>query len=168
MREADGVASTGRGQKGAISHPRMPGCLTLFPVRVCVSVCCFCVRQGPHVRFREAAQKGLGTHARQDEEAGFLMTCSSWLSFRGVCCCRDDDYLAAAFNILGELQARHVMNREPPGNDPWVGRPGYEDFVQRTVSIAHGAETVLSTPVTPQVHCWMGGELGFLRAFVRS
>ncbi|GLI70675.1 hypothetical protein VaNZ11_015615 [Volvox africanus] len=64
---------------------------------------------------------------------------------------RDDKYIEAAFDILRELQYSHVARKQPPGSDPWVGRAGFEDFVQRTREVAGGAETIVVTSATPQL-----------------
>ncbi|EFJ51172.1 hypothetical protein VOLCADRAFT_116519 [Volvox carteri f. nagariensis] len=64
---------------------------------------------------------------------------------------RDDAYIEAAFDILRELQCSHVARRQPPGCDPWVGRAGYEDFVQRTVAVSFEAETIVTTSATPKL-----------------
>ncbi|GIL42520.1 hypothetical protein Vafri_482 [Volvox africanus] len=64
---------------------------------------------------------------------------------------RDDKYIEAAFDILRELQYSHVARKQPPGSDPWVGRAGFEDFVQRTVEVAGGAETIVVTSATPKL-----------------
>ncbi|KXZ40977.1 hypothetical protein GPECTOR_1062g341 [Gonium pectorale] len=64
---------------------------------------------------------------------------------------RDDAYMAAMLDIVRELQLGHVAARRPPGPDPWVGRPGYGAFLERTLQLAAEAGAVLESRVTPQL-----------------
>ncbi|GIL82547.1 hypothetical protein Vretifemale_11369 [Volvox reticuliferus] len=84
-------------------------------------------------------------------ESALLLSRSASKGIRLFRMFRDDSYIEAAFDILRELQYSQVARKQPPGSDPWVGRAGYEDFVQHTVEVACGAETVVVTSVTPQL-----------------
>ncbi|PNH10989.1 hypothetical protein TSOC_002208 [Tetrabaena socialis] len=64
---------------------------------------------------------------------------------------RDDEYLSSALALVRELQCAHVARNEPPGADPWAGRPGYDELLQRTVALARQAEAVIEAKVTPKM-----------------
>ncbi|GLC35108.1 hypothetical protein PLESTM_000280300 [Pleodorina starrii] len=84
-------------------------------------------------------------------DSGLLLSRSPSRGVRVFRMFRDDAYLEAAFDLLRELQYTYVARKQPPGSDPWVGRPGFDDFVQRTLAIARASEIVVATPTTPQL-----------------
>ncbi|KAG2498610.1 hypothetical protein HYH03_003359 [Edaphochlamys debaryana] len=84
-------------------------------------------------------------------DSGLLLSRSLSRGVRVFRIYRDDAYLTEAFAWVRELQVGHVARKEPPGPDPWARRPGFKDFVARTVALAQGSAVVIETRTTPRV-----------------
>ncbi len=74
---------------------------------------------------------------------------------------RDEAYLQAMLGYVSIFYTSFVLNQKQPPSNIFLELPKYQQFLQHTLSLAHGAEVVLHVP--PEQ---MPAESGDLRTFL--
>lgn len=74
---------------------------------------------------------------------------------------RDEAYLQAMLGYVSVFYTSFVLTKKQPPSNIFLELPGYQQFLQHTLSLAHGAEVVLHVP--PEQ---MPAEAGDLRTFL--
>ena len=59
---------------------------------------------------------------------------------------RDEAYLQAMLGYVSIFYTSFVLNRKQPPSNIFLDLPEYQQFLQHTLSLAHGAEVVLHVP----------------------